>query len=133
MVLLVSDGVVLPEITEIRVTSVEEIPADEKYEFAVYEVSSEGTDGTAVTITKKGPYAAASCNAVAGTFSVQPTKVDSNPRWTLAPHRRGEAAYKDYPPDGLKPTAIADGRGLAIFCVQAPSVTTWQFDIIFEE
>lgn len=133
MVLLVSDGNVLPEITEIRAASVEETPDDEKFEFAIYEVSTEGSGGTAVNITKRGPAANPSCNAIAGTFSGAPTKVDTNRRGTIVVHRRATDVIKNAPPDGLKPSAIADGRGLAIFCVQAPSVGTFNFGIDYEE
>lgn len=132
MLLLSSDGTVLPEIVEIRI-GFSGGPADERYEFAVYEHTAEGTGGTAVTPAKFGPIAAASCTAKYGSFTGDPTKLSAPRRLTLTPHRRFTEVWKSTRGDGLKPQGLALATGLSIWCETAPSAIDAVFTIEFEE
>lgn len=134
MLSLHSEGNVNPDIVGVRIKCVEEVPADQNFEFAVFELTDEGAGGTAVEITKLGQCAAPVCNALAGTFSTQPAKLDADKRMaTYAPHRRAAAIDKDAPGDGISLSGVADGRGVGIFCIQAPVVATFRFELIYRE
>lgn len=132
MLLLSSDGVVLPEILEIRI-GFSSAPDDQRFEFAVREHTSEGAGGTAVTPAKFGPVADAACSAKAGPFSGDPALLSAPRRLTISPHRRSTEVWKAGKGEGLRPQGLAAGRGISIWCVKAPSNLKALVTMEFEE
>lgn len=113
-VAIASDGNVLPEICLIGIVSTS-APDDHFFDFTLEEITTLGTSGTALTIDKCGPAAAAGCTAKKATWSADPT-ITSGSRLGLGLYRRGKTQFQFEYGCGIKPAALAANRGLEIYC-----------------
>lgn len=109
---VVSDGAILPEVSQIIIGS-QATPDDQQFAFSLVECTDIGTGGTPITPKPCGPSSPSSAVCRGGTFTADPT-VTGIAYVALPVYARSKGQLQKAYGEGYRPNLIAANRGVLL-------------------